>query len=108
MSQTPWADSLIHDQIMEAGLDTTEGSLAAPSGSLVERLATFVDMPTEQVRGALVGIARQNKLERLKEKVRMIKDRRAAIMPNGEIVAIGTPDSMPYFYPENTSTQVGP
>lgn len=33
MSQTPWADSPIHDQIREAGLDTAEGSLATPACS---------------------------------------------------------------------------
>ena len=83
--------------------EATEGSLLSQPESLIERFARFIDMPPEHIRGALHGIARQNRLNRLKDKVRMIKDRRAAIMPTGEIVAIGTPGSMPYFYPENNN-----
>ena len=73
-------------------------SLGSRTGSPVERLATFVGMPVDHVQGALEEIAKTNRINRLKAKLRLIKERRAAITPMGEIVEIGTPGSKPYHY----------
>lgn len=80
--------------------DTTESpdSLGSRTGSPVERLARCVGMPVEHVQGALEQIAKTNRINRLQAKLRLIKERRAAITPKGEIVEIGTPGSKPYHY----------
>lgn len=66
------------------------------ASSAIDRLAKFVGMPVDHVRGAIENIRRERMKNRLMEKVRLIREGRSAILPSGEIVEQGTPGAMQY------------
>ena len=66
----------------------------------LERFASAIGMPAEHVREAAENIRREQRREALLEKVRLIRERNAAILPTGEIVPRGTPGAMNFDSPE--------
>jgi len=81
-----------------------EASAPVPCSAL-ERLASALDIPADDLREFAWNIAREKKYAAAMEKVRLIRERNTAILPTGEIVARGTPGSMDYNSPPNAAAQ---
>lgn len=62
----------------------------------LEVLAEILKMPADELRECIKAIRQERMKKNLLAKVQLIRDRNAAILPTGEIVAKGTPGAIDY------------
>ena len=63
----------------------------------LEVLAEILEMPADELRECAEAIRQERMKKNLLAKVQLIRDRNAAILPTGEIVAKGTPNAIDYL-----------